>query len=182
MTANPLQTEVEFELPKGYVDGDGTLHREGVMRLATAADEIKPLTDPRVKSNPSYLSVVLLSRVVTRLGDLEEVTPHVVENLFVTDLAYLQELYARVNEYGADVVEAVCPECGEAFEAPVDHREHGSYDAVDTGVTSGNSRPGEAGPEEDTVPPTDRSPRSVPTGLTVGEPVHRDPESGSETE
>ena len=92
-----LQTEHEFTLPKGYVDDEGTLHKEGRMRLATAADEIKPLKDPRVQSNSSYLTIVLLSRVVTELGDLETVDPDVIEALFVTDLEYLQELYERIN-------------------------------------------------------------------------------------
>lgn len=111
-----LQTEFEFELPRGYVDADGTCHREGVMRLATAADEILPQKDPRVQSNPAYLSVILLSRVITRLGSLDDVTPPVVEGLFVTDLTYLQDLYERVNSRGADSVDAACPECGERFE------------------------------------------------------------------
>lgn len=115
----PLQTEFEFTLPQGYVDDDGTLHNEGVMRLATAADEILPLKDPRVKSNSSYLTVILLSRVVTKLGDVDEVMPHVIENLFVSDLTYLQDLYARVNEQGADVVATACPECSEEFEVEV---------------------------------------------------------------
>lgn len=116
----PLQTEFEFTLPQGYADDDGTLHREGVMRLATAADEIKPLNDPRVQSNSSYLTIILLSRVVTRLGDLEEVTPHVIENLYVTDLEYLQDLYERVNQRGANAVDTACPSCGEQFEVSVD--------------------------------------------------------------
>jgi hypothetical protein len=114
-----LQTEFEFSLPNGYVDDEGTLHRDGVMRLATAADEILPLKDPRVRSNESYLTVILLSRVVTRLGGLDDVTPHVVEGLFVSDLSYLQDLYARVNTRGADVVDAVCPACGEDHEVAV---------------------------------------------------------------
>jgi len=118
MTGDTLQTEFEFTLPQGYAD-DGTLHREGTMRLATAADEIKPLKDPRVQSNSSYLPVILLSRVVTGLGSLEEITPHVIENLFVSDLAYLQDLYERINERGADAVEAACPDCGEQFEVHV---------------------------------------------------------------
>lgn len=119
MTDASLQTEFEFTLPKGYVDDGGDLHTEGRMRLATAADEIKPLKDPRVQTNASYLSVILLSRVVTQLGSLDDVTPHVVENLFVTDLDYLQELYERVNDRGIDAVDAVCPDCGEAFEVAV---------------------------------------------------------------
>lgn len=97
MTESTLQTEHEFTLPQGYVDDEGTLHKEGRMRLATAADEIKPLKDPRVQSNSSYLTVVLLSRVVTELGDLETVDPEVIESLFVTDLEFLQGLYERIN-------------------------------------------------------------------------------------
>jgi hypothetical protein len=129
-----LQTEFEFTLPQGYAADDGDLHKEGVMRLATAADEIKSAKDPRVQSNASYMSVIILSRVVTELGTLEEVTPHVVENLFVSDLAYLQDLYERVNERGADTVDAVCPDCSEQFEVEV---------AADGGTESGagNARP-----------------------------------------
>lgn len=97
MTDAALQTEHEFTLPRGYVDDDGTLHKEGRMRLATAADEIKPLKDPRVQSNSSYLTVVLLSRVVTELGELETVDPDVIESLFVTDLEHLQALYEQIN-------------------------------------------------------------------------------------
>lgn len=115
-----LQTEFEFTLPQGYTDEEGNRHQRGVMRLATAADEIKPLNDPRVKANPSYLTVILLSRVVTKLGTVEDVTPPVIEDLYVADLAYLQDLYERVNTRGADVVDAVCPDCGEAFEVTVE--------------------------------------------------------------
>jgi hypothetical protein len=92
-----LQTEYEFTLPKGYVDSQGNLHRDGRMRLATAADEILPLRDPRVKSNPAYLTVIVLSRVVTQLGTLGELNPNIVEGLFVEDLAHLQQLYRRIN-------------------------------------------------------------------------------------
>lgn len=119
MSGHALQTEHAFTLPRGYADEDGTLHREGVMRLATAADEIQPLNDPRVQANGSYLTVVLLSRVVTKLGDLEEVTPHVVEGLFVSDLAYLQELYERVNAGEEREVAATCPDCGEQFDLTI---------------------------------------------------------------
>lgn len=119
MSGSALQTEFEFTLPNGYVDDDGTLHREGVMRLATAADEILPLKDPRVRSNDAYLSIILLARVTEKLGTLDNVNPHVVENLFVSDLAYLQDLYERVNRRGADAVETVCPDCGEEFDVEV---------------------------------------------------------------
>jgi hypothetical protein len=111
-----FQTEHEFTLPMGFVDEDGNLHRDGVMRLATAADEILPLKDPRVQKNEAYLVVILLSRVVTRLGGLENTTPRTIEGLFAADLAYLQDLYNRVNRVGSDHTEVVCPQCGHAFE------------------------------------------------------------------
>jgi len=129
-----LQTEFEFTLPRGYEDGEGTVHREGTMRLATAADEIKPLNDPRVQSNPAYQTVIMLSRVVTRLGSLEDVTPHVVENLFVSDLAYLQDLYERVNERGADAIDVVCPECDEEFTVETGSGAHLALDESEVGV------------------------------------------------
>ena len=112
-----LQTEYEFNLPKGYVDESGNLHRAGIMRLATAADEILPMKDPRVQANPAYLTVILLSRVVTKLGSLSDVNPRIIEGLFVTDLAYLQELYRRVNEQGNSKVKVTCPKCEHQFEA-----------------------------------------------------------------
>jgi hypothetical protein len=92
-----LQTEYDFTLPLGYVDQDGELHRDGTMRLATAADEILPLKDPRVRNNEAYLIVILLSRVIERLGSLSPITPKVVEGLFAADVAYLQDLYNRIN-------------------------------------------------------------------------------------
>src|SRR5262247_3840492 len=92
-----FRTEVEFKLPCGYLDEDGTLHRDGVMRRATAADEILPLKDPRVQKNEAYLVVILLARVVTRLGSVAAVNPKVIEGLFATDLAFLQNLYNRIN-------------------------------------------------------------------------------------
>jgi hypothetical protein len=110
-----FQTEYDFTLPFGYVDGEGNLHREGVMRLATAADEILPLKDPRVQSNEAYLTVILLSRVISRLGSVAQVTPKVVESLYAADLAYLQELYNRVNRSGKANVETACPKCAHEF-------------------------------------------------------------------
>lgn len=102
MTASHLafQTEVEFELPKGYVDAEGMLHRRGVMRLATAADEILPLRDPRVQQNEAYLAVIILARVILRLGTLSDIHTGTIEGLFASDLAYLQRLYEQLN--GAD--------------------------------------------------------------------------------
>lgn len=116
MSESTLQTTFDFTLPQGYVDDDGNRHQEGTMRLATAADELKPLKDPRVQSNGSYLTVILLSRVVTELGTLTDVTPGTIENLFVSDLAHLQDMYERVNGRGANVVDVTCPECEAQFE------------------------------------------------------------------
>jgi hypothetical protein len=107
--------EFEFELPQGYVDGQGNTHRQGVMRLATARDEIEPLGDPRVEANEAYLVILLLSRVITRLGNLTAVTPQVVEGLYAADLAYLQEVYQRLNAPQPVVVNAACPSCGTTF-------------------------------------------------------------------
>ncbi len=110
-----LKTEYEFILPRGYVDKDGTVHRHGVMRLANARDEIAPLNDLRVQRNRAYLIIVLLSRVITKLGDLPEVNTGVIESLFAGDLRFLEEMYNRINEDEA-VVKVTCPECGASFE------------------------------------------------------------------
>ncbi|HZL68210.1 MAG TPA: hypothetical protein VFC29_12870 [Candidatus Limnocylindrales bacterium] len=111
-----LQTEFTFTLPLGYVDGEGNLHKEGTMRLATAFDEIAPLKDPRVHNNPGYLLLILLSRVVTRMGTLEHINPKTMEGLFAADLAYLQDLYRRINETGNNLVRTQCPHCQQQFE------------------------------------------------------------------
>ncbi len=111
-----FQTEVEFLLPRGYVDEEGTLHRKGVMRMATAADEILPMKDPRVQANPAYLTIILLSRVITQLGELRAVTPKVIEGLFSADLAYLNDFYRRINEQGHGMVKTICPKCEHAFD------------------------------------------------------------------
>jgi hypothetical protein len=110
-----FQTEFEFELPCGYLDAEGSLHREGIMRRATAADEILPLKDPRVGKNPAYLVIVLLSRVITRLGSLSQVNPKIIEELYATDLAYLQKLYNEINALDDPATRAVCPECRHEF-------------------------------------------------------------------
>lgn len=111
-----FQTEFEFTLPMGYVDSEGNLHKKGIMRLATAADEILPLKDPRVQANPAYLTVILLSRVIIKLGDLPVIDTKVIEDLFASDLAYLQGFYSRINENGSSGLNAVCPKCGHNFE------------------------------------------------------------------
>lgn len=110
-----LQTEFEFTLPRGYIDPHGNLHRKGIMRLATALDEIEPLQDARVRANEAYLSILLLSRVITRLGDIRQVNPAIVEGLFSADITYLQDLYIRVNDDGTSLIETQCPTCGTHF-------------------------------------------------------------------
>lgn len=115
-----LQTEFSFTLPHGYVDAEGIIHREGVMRMATAMDEIAPLKDRRVQSNPGYLVVILLARVVTKLGDLQQVNPKTIEGLFAGDLAYLQDLYQRINLNGSNRVAVTCPHCEQLFEVELD--------------------------------------------------------------
>lgn len=111
-----LQTEFPFTLPRGYVDGEGNLQREGTMRLATAMDEIAPMRDMRVQNNQAYLVVILLARVITKLGSMREISTGVVENLFSADLAFLQDFYRRINETGTSAVEVVCPNCDHRFE------------------------------------------------------------------
>ncbi|MGC4072987.1 MAG: hypothetical protein QM760_10785 [Nibricoccus sp.] len=106
-----FQTEYPFTLPKGYVDENGALHREGIMRLATAADEILPLSDPRLEKNPAYLLIILLSRVVIKLGQVKQVTPKTIEGLFSEDLTYLQGVYNQMNGTGRRPIAAVCPKC-----------------------------------------------------------------------
>jgi hypothetical protein len=110
-----FRTEFEFRLPCGYLDDEGTLHRDGVMRRATAADEIQPLRDPRVTKNQAYLAVILLSRVVTRLGSVAAINPKVIEGLFATDMAYLQDLYNRVNQLDDAAAHVTCPQCQHSF-------------------------------------------------------------------
>jgi len=111
-----MKTEFPFTLPRGYVDSTGNVHRDGAMRLATARDEIEPLRTAEVRQNEAYLSVLLLSRVVTKLGGVEEVTPDVVENLFAADFDHLQRLYERLNTDGESVGSVTCPSCSQPFE------------------------------------------------------------------
>jgi hypothetical protein len=114
-----FRTEFAFELPRGFLDRNGVLHRDGVMRLATARDELLPLHDDRVRDNPSYLTVVLLARVIPRLGTLDEVNVSVVENLFASDLAFLQDLYRRINAEGHTRAAVTCPSCSADFSVDV---------------------------------------------------------------
>ena len=120
-----MKTEFEFSLPKGYVDSDGAVHREGIMRLATARDEIEPLREPSVRQNGAYLAVLLLSRVVTRLGAIATVTPDLIEGLFAADFDHLQRLYERVNSSEEVVGTVTCPTCSSAFEVDLAGLEDG---------------------------------------------------------
>jgi hypothetical protein len=120
-----MKTEFAFTLPRGYVDPGGSVHRDGTMRLATARDEIEPLRDAAVRQNEAYLSVLLLSRVVTRLGDLTDVTPDTIEGLYAADFDHLQRLYERLNTDGEVVGSVTCPECASAFEVDLSEIEDG---------------------------------------------------------
>jgi len=119
-----MRTEVPFTLPRGYVDPAGKVHREGVMRLATARDEIEPLRNAEVRAN-AYLSVLLLSRTIVRLGELPNVTPEQVEAMFAVDFDHLQRLYERINSDGEAVGVIDCPDCGHRFEVDLTEIEDG---------------------------------------------------------
>ena len=114
-----MDTVYEFTLPKGYMDSTGELHRRGKMRLATAGDEISATHNPRVLSNPSYLTIVVLSRVITELEGVEGITATLIEKLFTADLAYLQDMYQRINDIEPPVMRVTCPDCGQTFEVPL---------------------------------------------------------------
>jgi len=114
-TSSGLRTEYPFTLPRGYVDEQGQVHRDGVMRLATARDEITTQADARSRQNPAYLTVLLLERTVTKLGSVSEVDTYVIENMFASDLAFLQDLYRRINQDGHTEVAVACPSCGHEF-------------------------------------------------------------------
>ena len=110
-----FQTTFDFVLPRGYVDADGRVHREGTMRLATARDELVPLLDPKVRENDAFLSLVLLARVVTKLGDVPTLDDQVMGGLWATDLAFLQDLYRQINSEGHTLIEVTCPSCSTDF-------------------------------------------------------------------
>jgi len=120
-----METEIAFTLPRGYVDERGVLHREGTMRLATARDEIEPLRNVQVRQNEAYLSVLLLARTITRLGDITEIDPRVVENLYAADFDHLQRLYERINSDGEAVGLLSCPACAHQFEVDLSEIEDG---------------------------------------------------------
>jgi hypothetical protein len=132
-----FKTQFAFRLPRGYVDDSGNLQRDGVMRLATARDEILPLQDYRVQANRAYLVIVLLSRVITKLGDITNIGVDIIENLFSTDLAYLQEFYRKINEEGgAPKHHVACPKCGHEMDV----------DMVTGALITEEGGPGQSGP------------------------------------
>lgn len=120
-----METVYDFTLPKGYLDNTGEVHRHGKMRLATAGDEISATRDPRVLSNPSYLTIVILGKVVTELEGVQMVTANLIEKLFTADLAFLQDMYQRINDIEPPTMEAVCPECGKIFQVPLNFTREG---------------------------------------------------------
>lgn len=120
-----MTTVYDFELPKGYVDSEGEIHWRGKMRLATAGDEISATKDPRVLGNPSYLTVVLLSRVIVELEGMEVIAPTTIERLFTADLAFLQDMYQRINDVEPPVMQVACPECGHIHQVPVNFTREG---------------------------------------------------------
>ena len=120
-----MTTVFDFELPRGYVDSTGQVHRRGKMRLATAGYEISATRDPRVLANPSYLTIVVLARVITELEGMETIVPNIVELFFTADLAFLQDMYQRINSIEPPKMTVVCPDCGKVFEAPVNFTQEG---------------------------------------------------------
>lgn len=120
-----MQTEFEFTLPKGYIDTDGGIHRNGRMRLATAGDEMQAQRDPRVLSNPTYLTIVLLSEVITEIEGVSIIAPATIEKLFTADLAFLQDMYQRINDIEPPVMHVVCPDCGKEHDVPINFTREG---------------------------------------------------------
>ena len=120
-----MVTEYEFELPRGYVDSDGNVHKKGKMRLATAGDEIGATRDPRVLSNPSYLTVVVLAKVITEIEGMNTIAPNIIERFFTADLAFLQDMYQRINDVEPPSMMVVCPKCGNVHEVPINFTREG---------------------------------------------------------
>lgn len=120
-----METVYDFTLPKGIVDAAGQVHRKGKMRLATARDEIGATRDPRVLSNPSYLTIVVLSQVVTQIEGIDYITANLIEGLFTADLAFLQDMYQKINDVELPKMRVVCPHCGKQYEVPVNFTQEG---------------------------------------------------------
>ena len=139
-----MRTEIEFTLPRGLVDGEGTVHREGTMRLATARDEIEPLREVEVRQNDAYLTILLLARTITRIGNVSDITPALVEDLYAADFDHLQRLYERINSDGEAVGVVSCPACAHQFEIDLTEIEDGRLgddEAVSRGSARGDGPP-----------------------------------------
>jgi hypothetical protein len=124
-----IRTEFDFVLPVGYADETGKLQRRGTMRLANAVDEIAPMKDRRVQGNPAYLTILLLSRVITRLGNISKIIPDVIEGLYSKDFAYLQEMYNRINQSGVNTLKTTCPKCSRSFDVNIQPDDESSEEA-----------------------------------------------------
>ncbi len=120
-----METEFEFTLPKGYIDTNGEIHKYGKMRLATAGDEMKAQRDPRVLANPSYLTIVLLAAVITEIEGVNIIAPNIIEKLFTADLAFLQDMYQRINDIEPPTIHFVCPDCGKEHDIPLNFTQEG---------------------------------------------------------
>ena len=120
-----METEFAFTLPKGYIDTDGMVHKNGRMRLATAGDEMRAQRDPRVLSNPTYLTIVLLSQVITEIEGVNIIAPATIEKLFTADLAFLQDMYQRINDIEPPMMHVVCPDCGREMDVPINFTREG---------------------------------------------------------
>ena len=120
-----METVFDFELPKGYVDSAGLVHKKGKMRLATAGDEISATRDPRVLSNPSYLTIVVLAKVITELEGMETIVPNIIERFFTADLAFLQDMYQKINNIESLTMRVTCKDCGKTFEVPLNFTKEG---------------------------------------------------------
>ena len=120
-----METEYEFTLPKGYIDANGDVHKNGRMRLATAGDEMRAQRDPRVLANPSYLTIVLLSEVITQIEGVQTIVPNIMERMFTADLAFLQDMYQRINDIEPPTMHFVCPDCGKEHEIPLNFTKEG---------------------------------------------------------
>jgi hypothetical protein len=143
-----IRTEYEFVLPRGYLDETGALHRRGVMRMATARDELEPLRDPTILGpDDPRITILVLARVVRTLGTHELVTPHEIEGLFAADLAYLQDFYGVIN-FGSDADIASLLEAQRALDAPPAGKVTPVAPITDTPATGG---PGGGSQGEPTV-------------------------------
>jgi hypothetical protein len=162
-----VRTVYPFTLPRGYLGPDGTLHRDGTMRLATGRDELEPLRDPFVKGpDDPRLTMLVLARVVQRLGAIEYVTLNEIEGLFAADLAFLQDFYSVVNFGDQAEYEALLRSAGQPrpdLVVPVPEQEAGSKPEPEPELEPGS------GPE-----PRPGDELGVRSGRVLAPPTRRD--------